>query len=555
MVPEVDRDWATVMDITADDFDGALDFGRQVVHDTGLITLTAEEVNANGFSATRYSLSPGHFPKRHGEVMPLDRILCSSQSNANQLAGLALGWHLNEFPDLPVTFAMNNRMLDIFPRQFCSTTIDAANTPRGIAETLNLIPRHIGFYFDGDTGFMHPEVNFEGETFEQIAVDGDVPEATGVDFSVPTLPSFPSLPNLPVLLPGLDGFTNPTVSGPPKVLVHSPNVGLLYSKNFNTDDVTWVTLNAGLTTTQAQKINRVVICPNGAMYAGFIGDETDAFLARAPYVGATFVIIEDETSINSKLGGAGMVLTFNCNPLVSEQVAYVLYSPAVNDVEYEIYLGAGASFANTMTLTGVYGDGGSISYGNGLWVLTCQYYSAGGHCQWVTLNAGLTAKIDNDNVPSLSNIVQERHRRVGTSAKIYMPGDWLADTITITEDNFASATDGIGADYSGQVSTDDSSFEVDPSGNYFMCDRVTTRHGKSSDGGYTLTDISTLPVLGIWAFGYAGGSGSTSRWVAVSSGGYIYYSDDFGATWDDKRGNVLQLDTIAHFNIVKVLEF
>jgi len=383
-------------------------------------------------------------------------------------------------------------------------------------------------------------------------VDGDVPEATGVDFSVPTLPSFPSLPNLPVLLPGLDGFTNPTVSGPPKVLMHSPNVGLLYSKNFNTNEETWVPLNAGLTTTQAQNINHVVICPNGAVYVGAVGPVSyaDAFLARAPYVGGTFVILEDATSISSKMGGAGQIVTFNCNPLVSEQVAYLLYSAPVNDTQYEIYLGAGSSFANTMTLTGVYGAQGSLSYGNGLWILTTQYWSAGGHPQWVSINTGLTAKISNGNLTD-----GFQHTRVGTSQKLYIYTS-SSNTISMTDDNCASVTDGIGSDYLDMVDKyDDSRFAIDPTGNYIMTKRTTTGHGKSADGGSTLVDISTLPVGGAWWFAYAGRSGSTSRWVAVSSGGYIYYSDDFGVTWTDKRGNVLQIDTIASFDLVKVLEF
>jgi hypothetical protein len=112
MVPEADRDFPVVMDLTSDDWVEALDFGRVIVPECALISLNAEEVNSAGTPVTRYSLSPGHVPLRYGEPEMLEHALCASQAQANQLAGLLLGWRNNPYPDVPANLAMNN--LSIF---------------------------------------------------------------------------------------------------------------------------------------------------------------------------------------------------------------------------------------------------------------------------------------------------------------------------------------------------------------------------------------------------------------------------------------------------------
>lgn len=67
-------------------------------------------------------------------------------------------------------------------------------------------------------------------------------------------------------------------------------------------------------------------------------------------------------------------------------------------------------------------------------------------------------------------------------------------------------------------------------------DAAAGQRGKSSDGGTTWSGLPSLPFGGGYAFSYAGGDGSASRWIAAR--GVIRYSSDFGTTWQNKEGNI-----------------
>jgi hypothetical protein len=553
MVPEVDRDFPVVMDLTPDDWQEAIDFQRVIVNDCSLISLNAEEVNSGAASVTRYSLSPGHVPLRHGEPEMLDRFLCASQSQANQMAGLALGWRINQFPDVPVVFAMNNRMIDPFPRQYCSFMVSAEDTPRDVAFDGQLIPRRVAFYYDADAGYFHPEINFEAETFEQLNTNGDVPDVDEIDMEIPPIPDLPDLPDLPILLPGLPG--EGTVSGPPKVLAHdvgtlgNNGVGMVYSSDYNHASPTWRTVNAGLTQEQYRSINHVVKCPNGAIYVGRImgyGDAHDYFLARAPYVGGTFVIIEDQDSIDAQLTtvgpSQGRLGGFGCNKLVSEEVVYILHKESSSNVR--VYHGFGATFAyNGVNFAG-HATPHSISYGLGSWLITGGKNSSTFH--YVKVNPGCTAMLSNDDFPIFKEM--ENHVRLYTSGRLYI---FQHDNdIALSPDNLDDIDNVVYVTGSAVGNNNENQFATDPSGNYMM--GVPGDPKKSSDGGYTWTDVSPLPVLVQWCLDYAGGAGTTSRWVFGSS--YCYYSEDFGNTIINKQGNLPTLNPLFKLDVIKVLE-
>jgi hypothetical protein len=546
MVPEGDRDFPEAMQITDDDWQEAIDFQRVIVQECSLISLNAEEVNAGGFAVTRYSLSPGHVPLHFGEPEMIDRVLCASQADANEQAGLVLGWRTNPYPDVPVNFAMNNRMIDVFPRQTCGFTVATGDTPRELAFDGQLIPRRVGFYFDGDSGYFHSEVNFEGETFAKLNTNGDIPDTDEISMEIPSIPSLPALPDLPILLPGLPG--EPTLSGPKKVLVHDTTKGLLYSANFNTAAPTWVQVNAGLTMAQYQAINRVVVCPNGALYVGNTRDNLDAFLAYAPYVGGTFIIIEDNASMCTKfsiaVGSGTRVPAFNCNPL-SSQVAYIITAGGAG---FKAFVGAGVTFAAGYAFNVPEGIGNaSISYGMGQWLVTDNGIARtfppnmGAVTDTITLATGGAA------------IGLERHMRVLTTGKTihYNNSDFLIGT-----DNCDSFVTNVaaGSGIPSNLFLVEDALVCDPTGLIIMA-QGTTQGVKSTDGASSWSNISNLPSAVRHWFAYAGGAGVASRWVAVSDGGYIYYTEDaWGTAPADKRGNVLQIVPVAHFDVVKVLE-
>jgi len=76
----------------------------------------------------------------------------------------------------------------------------------------------------------------------------------------------------------------------------------------------------------------VVICPNGAIYVAYLGfdaaNEQYTFIARAPFVGAPFVIVENHASLVAKFPLADptllIVYDINCNSLLPEDVAYIV---------------------------------------------------------------------------------------------------------------------------------------------------------------------------------------------------------------------------------------
>jgi hypothetical protein len=548
MVPLASRStFPVVMTLTEADWVEAIDFSRVTVQECSLISLNSEEVNSAGSPVTRYSLSPGHVPKRYGEPEMIERVLAASQADSNTLAGLLLGWRNNQFPDVPVNFAMNNRMVDCFPRQYCALEIVAGDTPRAIAFDGQLLPRRVAFYFDAESGYFHSEVNFEAETFEQISQNGDIPDTDAINMEIPPIPDLPDLPDLPILLPGLPGESAGT-SGPRKVLVHDPTAGLLYSANFEQTSPTWLQVNAGLTTTQYQTLNRVVICPNGAVYVGHVGKTVnDAFLARAPYIGGTFVIIEDQTSINTKMsatGQDGYLATFNFNPLVSESLVYVLGKIGVN---CKCYIGSGATFTAGYTISNSDAWVVNISYGMGQWLATGQYWSSGPTGAYWVLNANVTALVTSGNLDSYLNL---RHLRKSTSGDtLHYLGD--SNTITLGANNCGTLTEDVGSGLLDMSSAEDV-MAGDPTLTYLMGWAASSLRAKSSDGGASWSAMGGLPTLVGFYFCYVSGAGTASCWIAASS--YLYYSANFGTSWVSKQGNLASISPLYVLDVVKVVQ-
>jgi hypothetical protein len=536
MVPEGDRDFPEVMQITEDDWQEAIDFSRVIVQDCSLISLNAEEVNAGGTSVTRYALSPGHVPLRYGEPEMIDRVLCASQADANSQAGLLLGWRTNQLPDVPVVFAQNNRMIDCFPRQTCGFVVATGDTPREMAFDGQLIPRRVAFYFDGDTGYFHSEINFEGETFAQVTADGDIPDTDAISMETPPIPDLPPLPDLPILLPGLPGEGSASV-GPRKVLVHDTTAGLLYSENFNTTKPIWRGANAGLTADQYQRINGVVLCPNGAVYVGYFthggAGAPYIFLARAPYAGGTFAILETYTTIQAKYGGStdnlGLV-ALNCNPFVGESVMYVITQGGEN---LKTYIGAGATFPAGVTISLSSNNDCVLSYGLGYWMLT-----GGGIRKLLTPN-GATI-FDSDTILAYN---ENLHARAGTSGVTY---HWGGGPLYRATNNAGT----VGASLGTTVGL----IAMDYTGVLLLSYTPISTVKKSSDSGASFSSVGTLPVSDYHAAAYVSGSGAASCWIVVNAGGYVYYTSDFFVgTPIDKRGNITGVTPVPHLDLVKVV--
>jgi len=547
MVPEVSRSaFPTVMTVTEDDWMDVIEFERATAHDVGQVNLSTRFVNSSGASVTLYSLAPGHLPRRYGEAAaPIDGMLAASQAQSNQMAGLYLGWKCNPFPGIPLKLPQNNRMIDICPRQFLDITIAAEDTPRGVPYSGNIIPRRVALPYDADARWLNVAINSEGETFEEISSNGDVPGTSGVDvdLSMPPLPPLPKLPNLPIILPGT---TEPSANGAKKVMIHDANQGLLYSINFD-GTPQWNFFNAGLTVAQRQAANFFFRCPSGACYCGHVSNGTTsthgAFVARAPSLGGTWVILYDVSNLQLSGGARWGVHGANYNPLVSETVGLVLYKS--DDGAPYFYIGSGISFAKgALVSASGYNFQFNVSYGLGKWMVSSYGNQTNGKIKILASNGmAVTAN------PAVNGGLNPGHVRAGTTGKTFH--DRSGNGIFIGTDNYTTEDMNTDGDIKFTVDHTNNFFACDPTGTYCMTRYGAGFRGRSSDGGASWGTIPNLPVQNNYMFAYAG---SSQRWVA-GGGSTIYSTPDFGNSWANKVGNLTGLIPIPDINMVKVLEY
>ena len=171
--------------------------------------------------AALFSLAPGHAFKQFGQASTLEKLLLSSQSQLNVLNSLFIARDNNPYPNIPVDLAGNNRFVDICPHQYVYMERAADDNPRGIEFANNIVSNTVSFQWDAKNGFLSCTVEGEAETFEDLAVNGDIPVAqpipgdpgtvpvtpiapitpptfAPITFPSITFPTFPSLPSFPV---------------------------------------------------------------------------------------------------------------------------------------------------------------------------------------------------------------------------------------------------------------------------------------------------------------------------------------------------------------------
>lgn len=540
LTPAGSRTWAMVMTIQKGDWQGELDFERVTKPECAIVSLSGVSVNSSGVGSSFFALSPGHAYPHYGSIEVQDRLLVSDQAQANGLAGLYRGWRNNPYPEIPIPLAADIRLIDCFPRSKCAISISAGDTPRGIAFSGNLLPTAVSIVTDPETGRRYREVTFEAETSEDISVNGDVPGGRE-DPSVPPTPKFPPLPDFPVILPGIPELSE---GGPTKVILHDPTYGLIYSADFNSGYPHWITVNAGLTATQYQKIDAITVTPSGAIYVAYRNSSdlsSDIFIAYAPSIGASFTVIEDLTSIQAKHAGTIVaVVGLSVNKL-NGQVGYILVG---NTSDAKLYIGTGTSFTG-YTITGyryqAANFAGMLSYGGGNWLVTGPT-GAFVHAAYFRMGAGGTSVTASGDLPISSSY---QHIRVSTTGTTFHSG-FFSGTDNCA--SFTTLTDTIGG--GGYL---DNVLDTDPTGTFLMCNGLGAAHkARSSDGGATWVAIPSLPV-GNHRYAYAGGDGVSSRWVAAS--GIVRYSPDWGDTWENKEGDLLSISAIPGIDAVRVVSF
>lgn len=526
------RSWPTVMTLTTQDIERPVSFERSTLEDLALLDLSGVFINSSGSAEAFFSLAPGHSYSHYGDPEVIPKRLLSSQSQANTLAGLYRSWRNNPYKGISIRLSGNNRLVDIAPRQKCNITLSSSDTKRGVSYSGGLIPIEISRAHDPDTGFLKTEVLFEGETFEGRAQNGDVPGSVNISF--PPLKPLPKLPPFSVILPGTSA---PPPEGVSRVLIHDRTAGLVYTENFDAASPTWQTVNAGLTQAEYQRINFLAVCPNGAVYAGYIANNTSLdFLSRAPSIGGTFVA---QTYPNELVGAA-------INPLVSEQIAIVTNTGHGTTATFRI--GANNSFsAPGATFNVAFLIHERLSYGFGKWIFT--------HYDTFTRIAGDGSSVVGTG--SISPSSGRIHHRAGTTGITFHNGQLGASGDVIKGiDNLASHST-VNSGNSIIVMDENATFpamamDSDPTGQYLMSrglGGLGQGKARSSDGGATWVAIPNLISSAGWHFRNAGAS---NRWIAVAA--TIQYTEDFGDSWTAKNGNITGITPFPNIDMVRFIE-
>jgi hypothetical protein len=478
-----------------------------------------------------------------GNLEIIDRLLLKSQADSNELAGLYYGWKHNEYPRIGISLSRNNRGFTLFPRQIAHINIFPEDNVRGINLETNLIPREITYSYDTRNGFLRSEVSFEPETFEELNANGDVPGSGDLSLP-PALPPMPPIPDFSPIFPG-DGTVSPY--GPKIVLIGTVNHGLLYSNNFNTEDpgdVTWHFMNNGLsgdfTHGTVDNNLRVFMTPSGSVWIAlwkFNSGTGGAVLQELYYatsLGGTFNKIVDRAYLETQIPGdtRGRIAGVAVNPNKSEEIAFI-GSNGGDFNQARFFIGGRNGFVKKSIMTVAHGTG-VLSFGGGKWIYQQDYQ----HNRTI-LNADGSSVIKADN-PGTTRCIF----RGGTGLKVF--------TILESPNRLFFSTDG-GENYiqinpggSGNEfdASSSSRYAADPTDMFLMGYWTNSgKRGKSSDGGYTWSGIPNLPFGGVYAYAYAGGSGTSSRWIAGA--GILRISLDFGNTWINREGNLLQLCPIG----------
>lgn len=531
LVPVANRTWPTVMTITEDDWEGTIGMRRSRVGEASQVNLSGQLCDASGSEITLYSLSMGHVHTRYGRPEILDRVLVSSQAQSNSLAGLVMGWRNNQLPEIPIKFAGGNRFIDLWPRQFCAIAIAAGDNERGVAYSGNLVPRSISFAHDEA---LTPEVLFEAETFEQLAIDGDIPETNNQPTELPP-PDFP--PPIPPPVPSL-GPPDDISYGPKYMLMATSNFGILYTDNFNEadgGDVDWKFMNNGLTTFERNNVLRIKRCPSGLILIA-VKHPTDLSIASIYYataLGGSWNLLIDYTQVDQGSYDVPVISAFGVNPNKTEEIMIVGGGfSGLNIGTKKIYMGDRNGVSLVTGDLDIANHPGDVSYGIGKWILVISRSSALDPAGWSRFSA--SGSIEVATLDFETNFLYQgrifHQRRAG---KVYVINNNVGDKLRIMANNTSPAGEVIRTlpynfdVYFGRLA-------ISPSGQYMIGGPPSVIGQRSSDEGASWGNIggSMSTGYGVWE-----NCESEDAFVTATSQ-VVKYTPDWGDTWISKSGNL-----------------
>jgi hypothetical protein len=184
--------YPVVHDILSQDLRERVEIFYEPARKVGLLDVSGTAY-INGSATPLCFKAPGKAISREGAVTRRDRLAFINVNSALITISHYLGWLNNHYPLINVKFASNHRMFDIAPLQFGTLAVVAADTPRGITFDKRMIPRAVRFQYSETNGVLLTDVEFEGESVPENAIQVTCPEfpLIGLNLEIPGLPAWP----------------------------------------------------------------------------------------------------------------------------------------------------------------------------------------------------------------------------------------------------------------------------------------------------------------------------------------------------------------------------
>lgn len=472
-------------------------------------------------------------------------LILSNQTQLNKIAGNYLSFRNSKFEDVSFELAGNYRNFDIAPQEKLYLLVDGSETPEG--ESLLGRPfrmSSMSWNYNSEKESFYPSITLEpivtGTAGETIIIPPFVDDS-GYSYPQFQLPPFPD-------------FNTP--SEPPVQQETQYMLGIeynedtpFYTTNFDQQYPEWrkwrygvdssdrVTCPAGINSRK----NMCFIAPNGAVWLMTWILVSGAYYAkqiyRAPYLGGKFEKIITPAWLEAEYGADTVNRTiqitgFGFNMDKPEEIGFIVSHTDFNSNQ-QMWVGNGTTWQKGTAFSYTTVVFGNLTGIDGEWT----WDSIGGADEgWTVLDG------DGNKLSSafFGQGAASEHVRAGNTKTVmkWKDGTTGSEGVLRSEDNGKTTTV---ITVTERLYGLPNNIVSDPTGMYVMANyKNGVYRGRSYDGGYSWSVLTAMPPAGENTnFGYCGGDGSSSRWVAGT--GAVYYSNNFGSTWSDKTGNLLQV--------------
>lgn len=541
-----------VMDITRRDWLGTPNIEERLNPEVSYAEYggVAYSGTTTGTFSAMIGSAPGNAPGFYGAIDNHEGMALLGQSQLNSIVGNVVANKNSSFPTISFDSAINAGNLDIAPQEAVGLHIARDDTVRHLKIDGLYIPNSMSWKYNSQDYRLLPNISSKQLVSGIVGETVTIPPVTTTDEGGFT--GGWDVPPFDIVLPPVITFPPSTLKTLKKFIVADVstglgNLGILYTQTLDSSSPIWTQINNGLSSTDYALIEQMFITPNGAFYVmgGGFADRERLFLARAPYVGGTFVVIINKLAIDDFFGPGSLnsarLTNIAYNPSLPEEVIFL----AGNSNGAAYFKVVGASFQKITALNSIAtpnGENNIASYGGGLFLAPKSFLPADISVFPSTTYTPITAR---------SSFSQgQYHVRAGGTGKMLFPTglDLLDANLRFTVDSLQTFTDytglhlKLGNDIQYQFRY---KMAIDDSGSIVLTRRISG-HGDypsmSLNGGFSFNDVASSSVLGLGdtgvTYAFCGGSDLDSRWMTVGGGSVMFNPRLGDGNWVNKVGNI-----------------